>query len=92
MSKSTKIWIIAAIACVIIGSIIFAGVMTAMGWDFKKLSTDKFTTNTHTVSEAYKNISVKSIYAQITFVPSGGEETKRQGKAYCHSGGRHLDH
>lgn len=76
MSKSTKIWIIAAIACVIIGSIIFAGVMTAMGWDFKKLSTDKFTTNTYTVTEAYKNISVKSIYAQITFVPSDGEETK----------------
>ena len=76
MSKSTKIWIIAAIACVIIGSIIFVGVMTAMGWDFKKLSTDKFTTNTYTVTEAYKNISVKSIYAQITFVPSGGEETK----------------
>ena len=45
MSKITKIWLIIAASFVLIGCIIFGGVMTMLKWDFTKLSTDKYETN-----------------------------------------------
>lgn len=76
MSKKTKIWLIAAACLMVTGGILFTGVMTSMGWDFKKLTTDKMETNEYVISEAYENITVKSGYADITFVPSEDTQTR----------------
>ncbi len=76
MSKKTKTWLIIGAVLILIGGIIFTGVMTSMGWDFKKLSTNKMVTNEYTVSETYRNISLKTVTADILFVPSDGEETR----------------
>lgn len=73
MSKKTKIWLIIGAVLILIGGILFTGVMTIMGWDFKKLSTDKFETNEHVISESYKSISLKTVTADIIFVPTDGE-------------------
>ena len=41
MRKTTKVWLIIAASLVIIGFIIFTGVMTTLTWDFTRLSTVK---------------------------------------------------
>ena len=75
MSKKTKIWLIVATAFLLIGGILFTGVMTALDWDFKKLSTNKMVTNAYTIEETYRNISIRAITADITFVPTDGTQT-----------------
>lgn len=70
MSKRSKGWLIAAISLILVGGILFTGVMTVLKWDFKKLSTVKYETNTYTVADSFTNISVADSVADVTFAPS----------------------
>ncbi len=82
MSKGVKIWLIIGASLVLIGAIIFGGVMMALNWDFSRLSTAKFETNEYEINDSYKNIKILTDTADITFVPSENskvacyEETK----------------
>ena len=76
MSKGAKKWLIAAASLVVIGGIIFTAVMTVLGWDFKKLSTVKYQTNTYSVSQKFRNITIDTDTADITFLPSADGECK----------------
>lgn len=75
MSKITKIWLIIAASFVLIGCIIFGGVMTMLKWDFTKLSTDKYETNDYEITEKFKNISIVTDTADIVFLPSENSKT-----------------
>lgn len=75
MSKNTKMWLVIAASLVIIGGIIFGGVMTMLKWDFSKLSTVKYETNNYAIDEAYKNISIVTDTADVLFVPAKNQET-----------------
>ena len=44
----------------LVGCIIFGGVMTVLKWDFGKLSTNKYETNTYEINEAFKQIFHKT--------------------------------
>ena len=70
MSKATKIWLIIAASLVLLGIIIFTVVMTVLKWDFRKLSTVKYETNTYTVTEDFNDISINTNTADIVFLPS----------------------
>lgn len=70
MSKKTKIWLIMAASLVLVGGIIFTGVMTVFKWDFAKLSTSNYKTNSYEINQNFKNISVVSDTADILFVPT----------------------
>ena len=50
MSKGVKIWLIIAACLIVVGAIIFTGVMSVLKWDFKKLSTAKYQTNTYQIT------------------------------------------
>ncbi len=65
-----KLWFVIAISLVVIGLIVFVVVMTACNWDFTKLSTAKFETNTYEVREEFSNIWIKTDTADILFAPS----------------------
>ncbi len=80
MSKRTKIWLITASSLVLVGCIIFGGVMTVLKWDFTKLSTVKYETNVYEINEDYKNISIITKTADILFVPSENSKTS----VVCH--------
>ncbi len=67
MNKKTKVWLITSAVLILSGLIIFGGAMMALKWDFFKLSTEKYETNEHTVSESFKNISVDTDTADIKF-------------------------
>ena len=55
MSRKTKIWLITAAALVLAGCLLFAGTMTAQNWDFSKLSTVTFKTNTYEIDESFSS-------------------------------------
>lgn len=67
MSKTT-IWIIIASAFVVIGIILFVLVLATNNWDFSKLSTSKFVENSYVITEDFKNISINTETADISFV------------------------
>lgn len=70
MSTRTKVWLIIAASLVLLGCILFAGVMTTLKWDFTKLSTAEYESNTYEISKNYKNILIITNTADIMFVPS----------------------
>lgn len=70
-----KIWLIAAISLILVGGIIFGGAMTALNWDFTKLSTVKYETNEHPVTGEYTNISITTDTADVTFAVTDGAGT-----------------
>ena len=70
MSKTTKTWLIIEASLVVIGCIVFGGMMTMLKWDFTKLSTVKYETNDYEINEDYKNISIVTDTADIVFVPT----------------------
>lgn len=75
MSRKTKIWLITAASLMLIGCMIFGGVMTVLKWDFKRLSTVKYQTNSYKISEKYNNISIISNTADIEFLLCENSET-----------------
>ncbi len=68
--KKTTIWLIFATCLILIGCIIFGGVMTMFKWDFKNLNTEKFETTTHEISEDFDSISIKNDTANVILMPS----------------------
>lgn len=74
MRTSTKILIIAAISLILVGSMIFGCVMLTLNWDITKLSTDKYETNEHEISESFSSVSVVTETASIVFLPSDNEK------------------
>ena len=61
MRTRTKVWLVIATTLVLLGCILFAGVMSTLRWDFMKLSTVKYVTNAYEVSEAFDGISIKTM-------------------------------
>ena len=67
MRTRTKVWLIIAASLVLIGGILFSGVMSTLSWDFSKLSTTKYETNSYEVSDAFNGISIDTDTADIVF-------------------------
>lgn len=76
MSKSARIWLIAAALAMLLGSVVFVGAMTKLDWDFIKLSTQKYETNSYGITERFDDISIKASTADIEFLPSDDGEVK----------------
>ncbi len=70
MSRRVTGWLMAAGALVLIGCILFGGVMMVLKWDFSKLGTVKWETNRYEISEEFHDISIKTDTADILFAPS----------------------
>lgn len=68
--------IIIAICMILIGGMIFVGVMTSLNWDFKRLQNTQFKTYEHTVEEEYTNISIVTDESDIVFLPSEDGSTR----------------
>ncbi|MBE6148484.1 MAG: DUF4097 domain-containing protein [Firmicutes bacterium] len=68
MNKKTKIWFFVASSLVLVGCIIFGGVMTMFKWDFTKLSTNKFETNKYEINDNFKDIKITTNTPDIEFV------------------------
>lgn len=76
MKKTTKIWLIIATSFILVGSLIFGGAMIMLKWDFSKLSTAKYVTNSYDINEGFKNITIDTDTADILFVASDYQTCK----------------
>jgi hypothetical protein len=76
MKKSTIVWLITAAALILIGAMLFGGVMTMLKWDFTQLSTTKYETREHMITESFENIHILADTADITFLPTDGTECR----------------
>lgn len=70
MKNTAKIWLAAAGALVLAGCILFVWVMSTLQWDFAKLSTAKYETNTYEIGETFHDIRVTTDTAHIKFALS----------------------
>lgn len=74
MHTKTKFWLIVAASLIIIGAILFGGVMSVLKWDFTKLTTTRYETNEYAFDESFDNISIITDTADISFFPSETEK------------------
>ncbi len=94
MGRKTKVWLIAATSMILLGSLIFGGVMMALNWDFTKLSTVSYETNTYEINQSYENISIHTKTSDVEIVPSADgkttvickEETKLRHRVFVENG------
>lgn len=73
MSKKKTVWLAIAAALFVVGASIFVAVMSANGWDFKKLSTVKYVTNSYQIEQEYTSVSIETEETDILFLPTDGE-------------------
>ena len=70
MKRAAKKWLIAAGALVLAGFLLFVGVMSTLKWDFTKLSTVSYETNTYEIADTFRDISIITDTADISFALS----------------------
>ena len=70
MSAAKKVWIIIAIAFIILGVSVFVIIMSANEWDFMTLQTVKHQTTEYEITEDFTNISIIADTEDITILPS----------------------
>lgn len=70
MKKATKVWLIIATVLFLIGTMIIVGDLVMVKFDFSKIGTTKYETNTYDIQEDYKNIKIVTNTANVTLVPS----------------------
>ena len=88
MRTRTKVWLIIATSFVLVGGIIFVGIMSMLEWDFTKLSTGKYETNDYEITENFKSISIITNTADIVLLPS--ENSKASVSCYEQRNVKHL--
>lgn len=76
MNMKSKAWLIIAVILVVAGLIMFAAVMSEYNWDFSKLSTVKYVSNTYEVTDPFNSISIDVETTKIEFVMSDGDECR----------------
>ena len=72
MKSATKLWLITAAALILLGGILFGGALTMIGWNFSELSTQRYETREHAITEEFQSISIQADTAKICVVPSEG--------------------
>lgn len=63
-------WTIVATTLILCGCLLFAGVMIELDWDFSKLSTDQFETNSYELFEPYYNVRIVTDTAHVSILPA----------------------
>ena len=70
MKTRTKVWLMVAASLVLLGCVLFAGVMASLKWDLTALGTVKYETNTHEISEGFDSICINTDTAQVLLAVS----------------------
>lgn len=76
MNRGMRIWLLAATFLVVAGLVLFAVAMGSNNWDFAKLSTSEYETNTYELRQSFSSISIDTDTADIVFAVS------KDGKAH----------
>ncbi len=74
MNKRVRIWLMIAAALLLLGAMAFAGAMTILGWDFSTITTIRYQSKLHNITENFQNISIECDTANVIFLPSKNQE------------------
>ena len=66
--KKIKLWI--AVSLVVSGLLLFAGLMTALGWDFKKLQTVEYETKQYEITQTVQSLSIEGMTGDVVILPT----------------------
>ena len=80
MANKKKFWIFSSLALLLSGLMIFVIAMSVNGWDFNKLSTTEYQTNTHEINDAFSEILIDTNTADVVFLKATDGKTK----VVCH--------
>ena len=58
MTAKAKVWLLVSIALILMGCVLFSCVMMSIRWDFRKLSTTKYETNTYAITESFSDVHI----------------------------------
>lgn len=70
MSKKTKIWLLCAAACFVLGALIFTVTLAACGWDIMKLNQTKISRVTHEITQEVHSIEIDVKTADVVLIRS----------------------
>ena len=76
MRAKTKAWLILATILVLMGAVLFAGVMSFLKWDFRNLAPLSYRTVTHEIQEPFDSISVNTNTANVIFALADDQKCK----------------
>ncbi len=65
-----KAWIIIALVLVVVGGVMFTAALASAGWDFSALSTVKYETVEHEITEDFDFLFIQPSTADVIIVPS----------------------
>lgn len=65
-----KIWMIVAASLLVLGVIVSAVALALIDFDFKELDMKKYELNTHSVTEEFSNVSLKTNVSKVVLLPS----------------------
>ena len=74
MRTVTKVWLIVAGGLIVLGITAFGVAFMAVGGDMAGLSTNKYETNVHQITDEFKNIFIRSDIADIKIVESENDK------------------
>ena len=72
MSKGKKTTLIIALVCVVLGLILSFGVLASIQFDFTRLNTIQYETNTYSVEQPFSHLRVEGAECDIRLVPAQG--------------------
>ena len=70
MKQAEKRALVAAFILILTGCVLFGGVMSLLRWDFTKLSTAQYETNTYEITEVFTDLSIATDTADVVFLSS----------------------
>lgn len=70
MAKRTMVWLLAAASLILIGGILFTGVMMALDWDFSELTTSEYVTNEYVIDECFTHVNISTDIADVKIMPA----------------------
>ena len=70
MSKKTKIWLLCAAACFVLGALIFTVTLAVGGWDIMKLNQTKISRVTHEITQEVHSIEIDVKTADVVLIRS----------------------
>lgn len=88
MTKETRKWLIAAGVLIVVGLVLFCVAMTVNRWEFGRLDTVEYETNTYELSEEFSDIRLMTSIADIAFVKA--EDGKNRVECFGPKNARHA--
>lgn len=74
MRRNTKLWLLSACILIVLGCCILAGALWAGQWDTGSLSTAKYVTNAHTITQEFEDLTIITDTADVTLIATKDAE------------------